>query len=106
MMLALRKTPSRSATWWQRLFARLTQIRLVSDYSHGGIIIDGMLYHMTRDGLHASEWEPAKWDVYDVLGSDETALLLFDLWQHVLAAALKPARESAGVKKPARKDES
>lgn len=82
MQLALRKSPSRSATWWQRLFARLTQIRLVSDYSHGGVVIDGMLYHMTRDGLHVSEWEPALWDVWDVPGSDSDALLLYRLWQH------------------------
>lgn len=83
MMLALRKTPSRSATWWQRLFAWATRVRLVSDYCHGGIVINGMMYHVNAArGLHVSAYDPAKWDVYDVLGSDETALLLFDLWQH------------------------
>lgn len=83
MMLALRRTAAENATWWQRLFAWATRVRLVSDYCHGGIVINGMMYQVNAArGLHVSTYDPAKWDVYDVLGSDETALLLFDLWQH------------------------
>lgn len=83
MMLALRRTAAEDATWWQRLFAWATRVRLVSDYCHGGIVINGMMYQVNAArGLHVSTYDPAKWDVYDVLGSDETALLLFDLWQH------------------------
>ena len=31
MMLALRRTAAEDATWWQRLFAWATRVRLVSD---------------------------------------------------------------------------
>ena len=48
MMLALRRTAAEHATWWQRLFAWATRVRLVSDYCHGGIVIDNMMYQVTR----------------------------------------------------------
>ena len=83
MMLALRRTAAEDATWWQRLFAWATRVRLVSDYCHGGIVIDSMLYQVNAArGLHATSYDPQRWDLYPVDGSDETALLLFDLWQH------------------------
>lgn len=55
MMLALRRTAAEDATWWQRLFAWATRVRLVSDYCHGGIVINGMMYQVNAArGLHVS----------------------------------------------------
>lgn len=66
-MLALRRTAADSATWWQRIFAWATRVRLVSDYCHGGIVIDGMLYQVNAaHGLHRTDFDPAKWDLYPV----------------------------------------
>lgn len=99
-MLALRRTAAENATWWQRLFAWATRVRLVSDYCHGGIVIDSMLYQVNAArGLHISAYDPAKWDV--CLGipiSDRITP------ERLLAAALKPARERAGFFTPTRKD--
>ena len=83
MMLALRRTAADSATWWQRIFAWATRVRLVSDYCHGGIVIDGLLYQVNAaSGLHVTDFDPAKWDLYDAPGNDADALLLYRLWQH------------------------
>lgn len=78
MMLALRKTPPTDATPCQRRFAALTRWRLVSQYSHGGIVIGGMMYHVTAaDGLHRSSYDPTLWDTFDIGGDDAAALDLF-----------------------------
>ncbi len=45
MYLALKRTPASDATRLERRFAALTRWRLVSQYSHGGIVLDGWLYH-------------------------------------------------------------
>ena len=45
MYLALKRTPASDATRAQREFAALTKWRLCSQYSHGGIVLDGWLYH-------------------------------------------------------------
>lgn len=83
MMLALRRTAADSATWWQRIFAWATRVRLVSDYCHGGIVIDGLLYQVNAaSGLHVTGYDPEKWDLYDAPGNDADALLLYRLWQH------------------------
>ena len=82
-MLALRRTAADSATWWQRIFAWATRVRLVSDYCHGGIVIDGLLYQVNAaSGLHVTGYDPEKWDLYDAPGNDDDALLLYRPWQH------------------------
>ena len=79
MHLALKRTPASDATRWERWFAALTKWRLVSDYSHGGIVIDGRLYHSSarQGGLG---WEPfdmaqasVGWDFID-LGNERDGL--------------------------------
>jgi hypothetical protein len=81
MLLALRKGPPTDATGWQRFVCAVIKARLASDYCHGGIVIDGALYHATSArGLHrlgAGEWTPKNWDLIDVGGDDEAALSIF-----------------------------
>lgn len=63
--LALRQTAASSATRLQRTVCAGVRWRLVSDYCHGGIISDGVLYHSTiQRGLHSTtDFEPEKWDL-------------------------------------------
>lgn len=65
--LALRKTPAANASWLGVVTCKITQERLVSDYCHGGIVVDNVLYHMTaNDGLKKSEkYTPELWDLFD-----------------------------------------
>ena len=77
MQLALRKTPPNNATLWQRFACWVISARLVSQYCHGGIVINGWLYHATSaKGLHVlkpGEWTPENWDLIDVGADHETA---------------------------------
>lgn len=81
MLLALRKDPPVGATLWQRFSCWVIRARLVSQYSHGGIVIDGALYHITSFGgahvLQPGQWSPARWDLVDVGGDDTQAVELF-----------------------------
>lgn len=82
MLLALRKSPPSNANALQRVVSWLIKARLVSQYCHGGIVIDGTLYHANAaHGLHAiapGEWSPDNWDIFDVGGDDAAAIRLFD----------------------------
>ena len=76
MKLALRKT--NAGTLFGKLFNIATRWRLHTAYPHGGIVVDGMLYHSTfTDGLHVELFKPEGWDVFDVGGSDGAALALY-----------------------------
>lgn len=83
MQLALRSLPPTRATAFQRVACKVIKTRLVSEYSHGGIVIGGRLLHATAaDGLHAvehSDWSPERWELFD-LGNkgNARALDLFD----------------------------
>ena len=72
MFLALKRTPAQSATRGQRIFSALTKWRLCSQYSHGGIIIGGTLYHSTvqHGGLQCEPFDMATassgWDFFDI----------------------------------------
>jgi hypothetical protein len=83
MLLALRKTAPEGATLWQRFVCWVIKARLASDYCHGGIVIDGHLYHSTSAlGLHrldAGYWTPKNWDLIDIGGDDEAAKRLFTM---------------------------
>lgn len=77
--LALRKTAASNATRWQRIFAALTRWRLCSNYCHGGIVINSKMHHMTyKDGLHVSDFDKTKWDVYEL--PDYYSNRLYDLF--------------------------
>lgn len=77
--LALRKTAASNATIWQRIFAALTRWRLCSNYCHGGIVCDGQMYHMTyANGLHISDFDQVKWDLYEL--PDCYSRRLYDLF--------------------------
>lgn len=70
MKLALRRTAASDAKWFQRFFAWLTKVRLVSVYCHGGIVIGDTLYQANaKHGLHTSEYNPDHWDLFE-LGSE------------------------------------
>lgn len=76
MQLALKKTASSNATLLQRLCAAAIRWRLVSQYCHGGIVINGEMYHATAlAGLHKSAFEPSKWQLYE-LGNTYDAYVL------------------------------
>jgi hypothetical protein len=72
MKLAFRKSAPSNATPWQRFACWVIRARLVSQYSHGGIVVQGWLYHSTAaKGLHKmapGEWSPENWDIFDVGG--------------------------------------
>jgi hypothetical protein len=105
MLLALRKTAPRGATLWQRFACWVIKVRLVSQYCHGGIVIDGALYHSTSSkGLHRiapGDWDVERWDLIDVEADEGAALAAFQKHQHaaydwfsLLAFAGLPARDS------------
>jgi hypothetical protein len=81
MKLALRRDAPSGANWMQRFFCWVIRARLVSMYCHGGIVIAGRLYHSTASkGLHClppNDWNPEKWDIFEVGGDDTKALDLF-----------------------------
>ena len=80
MKLALRKSHPQNAKWQYRAFATLTKWRLVSDYSHGGIVIGNKIYHTNaQNGLHESEFNPDRWDLFDIEGDEEDTLALFEM---------------------------
>lgn len=101
MKLALRKTAPTNATWVQRLACWAIKARLVSQYCHGGIVIGGVLFHVTAahgyQKLYPGEWTPEHWDITDVGGNDAAALAIFDTvskppakrWQRVIWRLLK-----------------
>jgi hypothetical protein len=83
MKLALRREAATDATVLQRAACAVIRARLVSDFCHGGIVIDGDLYHATAThGVHkvpAGEWTPERWDLFDVGNSrDEVGRALFE----------------------------
>lgn len=72
MHLTLKRTPASDATRAQRLFAALTRWRLASQYSHGGIVLDGWLYHsaLQHGGLSRERFDMGSasdgWDFVDL----------------------------------------
>lgn len=46
------------------LFSKATRARLLTQWPHAGIVIDGTMTHCTLSGgLHLSNWNAAHWDV-------------------------------------------
>lgn len=80
MYLALKRTPASDATWWQRACAWLIKARLVSQYSHAGVVIGGRLYHATaQHGLTDEPFDMATasagWDFVDWGSAHDAAAL-------------------------------
>lgn len=83
MHLTLKRTPASNATYKQRCIARLIKWRLCSQYSHAGVVVNGMLYHVTpQRGLCVEAFDintaSAGWDFMDCgKRFDAVALALF-----------------------------
>lgn len=79
MQLALRRSAATDATFTQKVAVKAIEARLVTEFPHAGIVIEGMLYHAnSKNGLHKTEFTPERWELID-LGTegDEAALRLF-----------------------------
>jgi hypothetical protein len=80
MILALRHSLPPDASLIQRASAAVIEARLVTEYAHAGIVIDGTLYHATgAKGVHAEPCaDLSGWTLID-LGAmrDARALALF-----------------------------
>lgn len=66
---AFKRDASSSATLFQKLANSIIKIRLVSQWGHGGIVVNGELMHSTTTGglhkLKQGEWSPEKWDLFE-----------------------------------------
>lgn len=77
MKLALRK--SNAGSFLHKLFNIATRWRLHTVYPHSGIVIGNQLYHTTySNGLHAVDFDPEGWELFDVGGSDSYAVSAFN----------------------------
>lgn len=78
MLIALRRDAATNANALQRIFSALIKVRLVSQYCHGGMVIDGTLYQITAaHGLQEigpGAWTPSRWRLIDIGGDDADAL--------------------------------
>jgi len=78
MKLALRKGPAPDANALGKLSATAIKLRIVTNYPHSGIVIDGDLYHATaQHGVITELFNPDGWEVFDIGGDDARALSLF-----------------------------
>lgn len=81
MLLALRTQPASDANWLDVSAHNVIKARLVTAYPHGGIVIDGWLFHSTaRRGVHKlapGEWTPRRWELREFGGDDDNALEIF-----------------------------
>jgi hypothetical protein len=84
MMIALRRDAAADAGLLARLFCWLIKVRLVSQFCHGGVVIGGVLHHVTAahgpHTLQPGEWTPERWALRDVGGDDAQALAE---WQRI-----------------------
>ncbi len=74
--LALRKRPKDGLL--HKLSAWLISFRLVSEYHHGGIVCDGVLYDVTaKHNMSASKFDNEGWDLIRVYTTKEKVLSLY-----------------------------
>ena len=60
----------------QGAFAQLTKARLVTQYPHAGIVIDGVLYEATfKYGVRSTKFDPTGWDLFTINKADKSDLL-------------------------------
>lgn len=82
MMLALRSQPATDAKWLDKQAHWLIKARLVTRYPHAGIVIGETLYHATaKRGLHASEYTPERWELFDL--GDEMDAEVMELFNNL-----------------------
>jgi len=76
MLLVLRAKVPESAGKLHKLTAAAIRFRLVSDYYHAGVVINGVLYHSnTSDGLHSELFHPIGWQVFELGTEYDTRVL-------------------------------
>ena len=79
--LALKREHSKTATLGQRIASWAIKARLVSQFSHGGIAVDGAMYHSTTGkGVHflkPGELAPDEWDLFPVIADMEQVISRF-----------------------------
>ena len=79
--LALKRGPAKRATLGQRIASWAIKARLVSEFSHGGIAVDGAMYHSTTSkGVHylkPGQWAPDEWDLFPVSADMEQVIARF-----------------------------
>ena len=75
MYLALRRIPATDATWLDKLFLAVIKARLVTEFPHAGMVINGTLYHATaRHGVcKTTDYTPERWVLHD-LGTERDAV--------------------------------
>jgi hypothetical protein len=72
--LALRHTSPPGVL--QNLFANLTRARLVTQYPHAGIMIDGVLYEATfKHGVRSVKFDQTGWHLFTIDKVDKNDLL-------------------------------
>ena len=76
--LALKRGHSKRSTLGQRIASTVIKARLVSEFSHGGIAVDGVMHHSTTaHGVHClrpGEWAPDEWELFPI--NAELALVI------------------------------
>lgn len=82
MKIALRRTSATDATPFQAFACKVIKARLVSQFCHGAIVINGDLYQATGTrNLHKvpdGQWNPDNWLLVDIgTQRDAAALQLF-----------------------------
>lgn len=72
--LALRHTSPLG--FFQGIFATITKARLVTNYPHSGIVIDGILYDSTfKHGVQSSAFNADGWHLFAVENVDSATLI-------------------------------
>lgn len=85
MLLALKKSAPSNATLKDRFTAWIIKARLVSQYCHGAIVVNGDLYQSNSEhGLHQvkrGDWTPERWDFFSVGGDDAVVLRAYEQYR-------------------------
>lgn len=72
--LALRHTSPPG--FFQGVFANVTKARLVTQYPHAGIVVDGVLYEATfKHGVHSVKFDQTGWHLFTIDKVDKNDLL-------------------------------
>jgi hypothetical protein len=80
--LAFRRTPPSNPTLFQSVASFVTKARLVSQYCHGGVIVNNELLHVnTKHGLHKEDWTPENWDLFEVKADKQKILDLYERYK-------------------------
>ena len=80
--MAFRKTPPTDPTLFQEVACSLTKARLVSQYCHGGMVVNGELLHVnTKYGLFKEGFTESNWDIFEVKANKQFILDLFDMYK-------------------------